>query len=113
MADGLGRAVPTWGKAHKPKKTRHLTEASLDKNIPHKQIPTTTHPPFHAVVMMVDMKKTFHYTFTAANFVNYFELQEISRNQNEYLTTPTTRWLMIRWDPLEASPCESRALMSP
>lgn len=46
MADGLGRAVPTWGKAHKPKKTRHLTEASLDKNIPHKQIPTTTHPRF-------------------------------------------------------------------
>ena len=39
--------------------------------------------------------------------------KRFSRNQNEYLTTPTTRWLMIRWDPLEASPCESRALMSP
>ena len=42
-------------KTASKKRPATKTEASLDLNIPHKQIPTTNSPPFLTKVMMVDM----------------------------------------------------------
>ena len=47
-------------KTASKKRPATKTEASLDLNIPHKQIPTTNSPPFLTKVMMVDMIKTSH-----------------------------------------------------